>query len=53
MYATHLMLPSNLLGLGVEYILIAVLTSIFFYFIVLDTNEKEIVKTIIGKYIKR
>lgn len=53
MYAMHSVLPTNILGLGVEYILIAILTSFFFYYIVLDMNEKEIVKTIIGKYIKR
>ena len=53
MYIVHLMLPNNLLGLGIEYILVTILACISFYFIVLDTDEKGIVQTILGKYIKR
>lgn len=53
MYVVHLMLPNNLLGLGIEYILVTILACISFYFIVLDTDEKGIVQTILGKYIKR
>ena len=49
MYALHQILPNNILGVGLEYIIVTMLVSISFYFIVLDANEKGIVKTMINK----
>lgn len=52
-YGIHHLLPNNLLGIGVEYVIVTIIGSVLFYYVVLDSTEKSIVNKIILKLIRR
>lgn len=49
MYGIHILLPNNLISIGLEYLAITILSSILFYYVVLDAAEKNIVNRIVLK----
>ena len=53
MYGMHTLLPDNPISIGAEYLAITILSSILFYYVVLDTAEKNIVNRIILKLINK
>ena len=52
-YIINFYLQQNMIGIVIEYIVITLLSSVLFYFVVLDSTEKKIVNNIIYKLKKR
>lgn len=52
-YIINFYLQQNLIGIVIEYIVITLLSSVLFYYVVLDSTEKKIVNNIIYKLKKR
>ena len=52
-YIINFYLQQNLIGIVIEYIVITLLSSVLFYYVVLDFTEKKFVKNIIYKLKKR
>lgn len=52
-YIINFYLQQNLIGIVIEYIVITLLSSVLFYYVVLDSTEKKFVYNIIYKQKKR
>lgn len=52
-YIINFYLQQNLIGIVIEYIVITLLSSVLFYYVVLDSTEKKFVNNIIYKLKKR
>ena len=52
-YIINFYLQQNMIGIVIEYIVITLLSSVLFYYVVLDSTEKKIVNNIIYKLKKR
>ena len=52
-YIINFYLQQNLIGIAIEYIVITLLSSVLFYYVVLDSTEKIFVNNIIYKLKKR
>ena len=49
LYVIHVILPHNIVGVGIEYICVVFISGVLFYLISLDAAEKNIVSSIIKK----
>ena len=53
LYVIHIILPHNIVGIGIEYICVVFISGVLFYLISLDAAEKNIVSSIIKKLQKK
>lgn len=52
-YVIHNLLPTNLLGIALEYSVVSIIASFLFYYVALNATERSIVNKFLNKFIKR
>lgn len=52
-YLLHCSLPQGILSIGLEYLVVLLLSGVLFYYIVLNTSEKQIIYKILSRFISK